>query len=107
MYCNYSKDKFSNELTFIKPSWWNELSTTHKQDFELFLEHCEDEYLEFVGQGWRPQQARQLLPNALKTELVMTGFESDWEGFFKLRCSSAAHPDAKKLADELHSLIVK
>lgn len=106
-YCNYSKDKFSNELTFIKPSWWDELGTTHKQDFELFLEHCEDQYLEFVGQGWRPQQARQVLPNALKTELVMTGFESDWEHFFELRCSKAAHPDARKLADELHKLIVK
>lgn len=104
-YCNYSKDKFSNELTFIMPSWWNGLGTTHKQDFELFLEYCEEQYLEFVEQGWRPQEARQLLPNALKTELVMTGFEDDWEHFFELRCSKAAHPDAKKLADELKDLL--
>lgn len=106
-YCNYSKDKFNNELIFIKPTWWHELGTTHKQDFEIFLEHCEEQYLEFMDQGWKPQQARQLLPNAIKTELVMTGFESDWKGFFKLRCSSAAHPDAKKLADELRELMVK
>ena len=51
------------------------------------------------------EQARQVLPNATKTELVMTGFESDWEHFFSLRCSSKAHPDAKKLADELKSLM--
>lgn len=56
--------------------------------------------------GWKPQQARQVLPNATKTELVMTGFESDWEGFFKLRCSGAAHPDAQKLANELKELLI-
>lgn len=104
-YCNYSKDKFNNEITFIKPTWWHELGTTHKQDFEIFLEHCEEQYLEFMDQGWKPQQARQLLPNATKTELVMTGFDSDWEGFFKLRCSGAAHPDAQKLANELKELL--
>ena len=55
----------------------------------------------------KPQEARGVLPNATKTELVMTGFESDWEHFFELRCSGAAHPDAKKLADELYKLIHK
>lgn len=105
-YCNYSKDKFGNEITFIKPTWWHELGTTHKQDFEIFLEYCEEQYLEFMDQGWKPQQARQVLPNATKTELVMTGFESDWEGFFKLRCSGAAHPDAQKLANELKELLI-
>lgn len=104
-YCNYSKDKFGNEITFIKPTWWHELGTTHKQDFEIFLEYCEEQYLEFMDQGWKPQQARQVLPNATKTELVMTGFESDWEGFFKLRCSGTAHPDAQKLANELKELL--
>lgn len=106
-YCNYSKDKFGNEITFIKPTWWHELGTTHKQDFEIFLEHCEEQYLEFMDQGWKPQQARQVLPNATKTELVMTGFESDWEHFLSLRTSKNAHPDAKKLADELRELMVK
>lgn len=104
-YCNYSKDNFGNEITFIKPTWWHELGTTHKQDFEIFLEYCEEQYLEFMDQGWKPQQARQVLPNATKTELVMTGFESDWEGFFKLRCSGTAHPDAQKLANELKEML--
>lgn len=118
-YCNYGKDKFGNELTFIIPSWldWGE-QTMHKGDFEksgsgsvnsgIFI-NClldsESSYMHLINGGWRPQQARQVLPNAIKTELVMTGFESDWEGFFKLRCSKAAHPDAKKLADELQELM--
>ena len=49
--------------------------------------------------------ARMILPNATKTELVMTGFESDWEFFFKLRCSPAAHPDARYLANKLKHII--
>ena len=70
-------------------------------------EVVKNNYLDLIESGWKPQEARAILPNAIKTELVMTGFESDWEGFFKLRCSGAAHPDAKKLADELYKLIHK
>lgn len=104
-YCNYSKDKFGNQLTFIEPVWYDSLSITHRQDFEIALERCEDDYLEFIRQGWTPQQARQVLSNALKTELVMTGFESDWDHFFELRCSNAAHPDARYLANMCKDLI--
>lgn len=113
-YCNYSKDKFGNELTFIKPSWGYFKNTSYKDVgyfdgdvFESSLKKAESYYFKLIEKGWKPQQARQVLPNATKTELVMTGFESDWEGFFKLRCSGAAHPDAKKLADELRELMVK
>lgn len=117
-YCNYSKDKFGNEITFIKPSWIGEsidslnqeFRDTDRDDTSIFiraLRNAEEEYFTLLNNGWKPQQARQVLPNATKTELVMTGFESDWEGFFKLRCSGAAHPDAKKLADELRELMVK
>lgn len=113
-YCNYSKDKFGNELTFIKPSWdynlaanFNGVAILEGDIFEQSLVQAEKTYFKLIDIGWRPQQARQVLPNALKTELVMTGFESDWEHFFELRCSKAAHPDAKKLADELRKLIVK
>lgn len=117
-YCNYSKDKFNNELTLIKPSWIEEsidslnqeFRDTDRDDTSIFiraLRSAEEEYFTLLNNGWKPQQARQVLPNATKTELVMTGFESDWEGFFKLRCSGAAHPDAKKLADELRELMVK
>ena len=100
-YCNYSKDKFGKELTFIKPSWWkeedNEVATLYIQPWRN-IENC---YLTLIENGIKPQDARAILPNALKTEVVMTGFESDWDHFFELRCAKAAHPDIQKLANEL------
>ena len=129
-YCNYSKDKFGNELTFIIPCWLDMRDTdegrevTRNWNFDIldgcsiiaeecefddardaFLtslnvaEHC---YLELLQKGWTPQQARAVLPNALKTELIMTGFASDWQHFFNVRDDSRAHPDAQKLAKPLH-----
>ena len=127
-YCNYNKDKFNNELTFIKPTWldiptgdytywdgdWCDLDNMKIQlpsdngiadNFLWCLNNAGMQYRLLINKGLKPQEARAILPNATKTELVMTGFESDWEHFFELRCSGAAHPDAKKLADELKSLM--
>ena len=115
MYCNYSKDKFGNELTFIIPSWAPSLQEGLLQysPFEItdseviFMNNChgaETHYLGMLSEGCTPQQARQVLPNALKTELVMTGFISDWQHFFDLRArgtTGAPHPDAKALAEPL------
>lgn len=109
-YCNYSKDKFNKEIVFIKPTWYKDDASIVKSNERTFceiLQKCETYYFYLLEDGAKPQEARGVLPNATKTELVMTGFESDWEGFFKLRCSGAAHPDAKKLADELYKLIHK
>lgn len=126
-YCNYNKDKFNNELTFIKPTWlniptgdytywdgdWCDIDNMKIQlpsdngvadNFLWCLNNAGMQYRLLINKGLKPQEARGVLPNATKTELVMTGFESDWEHFFELRCSGAAHPDAKKLADELKSL---
>ncbi len=106
-YCNYSKDKFGNELTFILPNWVNEnykvVENSELTDltFRMFLEKAEETYFLLLKLGWTPQQARNVLPNSLKTELVMTGFNDDWENFFELRCASNAHPQAKELADML------
>lgn len=108
-YCNYSKDKFNNEITFIMPSWWNYNSSIIESGERYFceiLQKCEDYYKSLLDMGYKPQEARVVLPNATKTELVMTGFESDWENFFELRCSKAAHPDAQKLANELKELLI-
>lgn len=130
-YCDYSKDKFENDITYIIPSWldlpegkysnwdndWCDVSelkllypevdnlSDPANCFLQSIKNAEYYYFMLINRGWKPQQARQVLPNATKTELVMTGFESDWEHFFELRCSGAAHPDAKKLADELKSLM--
>ena len=129
-YCNYSKDKFNNEITFIKPTWldiptgnytywdgdWCDIDKMKIQlpsdnsihdNFLWCLNNAETQYNLLINKGWKPQQARQVLPFAVCSPLVMTGFESDWEHFFSLRCSSKAHPDAKKLADELYKLIHK
>ena len=117
-YCNYGKDKFGNEVTFIKPTWYNIVSDEQKEVFDDFLSISEEAYMalldkwenrtpdkryktKFKGNPLTPQQARQVLPNALKTEIVVTGFESDWEHFFELRTAGAAHPDMRKLALEL------
>ena len=139
MYCNYSKDKFGNELTFIKPCWLDMSDTdegrevTRDWNFDIldgcsiiaeegefddardaFLtslnvaEHC---YLELLQKGWTPQQARAVLPNSLKTELVVTGFTSDWNHFFRLRSRIAEtgkpHPQAQELADPLMDEFIK
>lgn len=106
-YCNYSKDKFNNELTFITPSWLTKDMKSNITYLKLIdtLNNIEETYKSLTNNGYKAQEARCILPNALKTELVMTGFESDWEHFFDLRCAPSAHPDARKLALELKELI--
>lgn len=101
-YCNYSKGKFDGELTFITPNWVNIQTDTTWSDA---MKEAEDKYMELLQQGWKPQQAREVLPNSTKTELIMTGFESQWEEFFKLRCSPAAHPMMQELANKIKDLI--
>lgn len=102
-YCNYSKDKFGSEITFIQPCW--EIRGTNFIDM---LQLAEKDYLELLEvRGWKPQQARAVLPNSLKTELVMTGFVSDWEGFFILRDAVTAHPQAYELAHPLHKKFIE
>lgn len=115
-YCNYSKDKFGKELTFIEPCWLGSCESSVKLLYLDQLKYVEGTYLDLVkgkttvykikaGESeertftpWTPQQARAVLPNALKTELVMTGFVSDWDHFFELRCAQAAHPQMRELA---------
>lgn len=109
-FCNYSKDKFGNEITFIQSDYFTNNNSTKMDEsninyFEQSLKDSERYYFKLLELGWKPQQARQVLPNALKTELIMTGFESDWKHFFNLRCAKNAHPDAQKLANELKELM--
>lgn len=103
-YCNYSSDKFGNELTFIQPSWWDSASDVVKSYFNKLIKQAEITYLDLLEYGCTPQQARQVLPNAIKTEIVMTGFKSDWNHFFDLRAigtTGKPHPDMEKLAKPL------
>ena len=114
-YCNYTKDKFNNELTFIIPCWIKDLEEGNyyayceyhhsKNDAsKRWFDSCmssEFVYTNLIEEGWKSQEARTILPNSLKTELIMTGFNDDWQNFFKLRCAPNAHPQAKELADML------
>lgn len=109
-YCNYSKDKFNNEVTFIlspRVTTNCQESTIADIEWSNSLLASEKSYFKLLEQGWKPQEAREVLPNATKTELVMTGFISDWEHFFKLRCSDSAHPQAKELAEPLKEEFIK
>lgn len=119
-YCNYSKDKFGNEITFIKPCFLDDSKLAlygpyhtvirDKSPESIFiasLNNAEKDYIDLIDLGWKPQEARAVLPNALKTELVMTGFASDWKHFFELRCASNAHPQAQELAIPLKEEFVK
>lgn len=141
-YCNYSKDKFGKECTFIIPSWldipegeayfhdginfrvganegdifgesvnpraWARNNDWKEVDSFLHaLEIAENQYFDLLNLGWIAQQARAVLPNSLKTELIMTGTIEQWEGFFKLRCAKDAHPQARELAVPLYEEFVK
>ena len=83
------------------------LTTTSEGRFLWDCFWSEHDYFDLLEQGWKPQQARTVLPNSLKTELIMTGYILDWKHFFKLRDSKAAHPQAYELAHPLHEEFIK
>ena len=117
-YNNYSKNKFNNELTFIKPCWTNipegnygDIFNPKEPDITLapndyafinILREIEKYYIGLTNNGWKAEQARNILPLCLKTELYMCGFAEDWEKFFELRTASNAHPQARELASPLY-----
>lgn len=124
-YCNYAKDKFGGEVTFVIPSWLNLKegsynSKDYYKDFYIndnpeysYIIHlltAEATYLRLIKDGWQPQQARETLPLATATEVVYTTFEDDWEHFFDLRyrgTTGQPHPNAQQVASMAHNLILK
>lgn len=107
-YCNYASGKHGNEITVIKPCFWPENSPQYKAWFGL-CSMAQDTYLSLIAVGATPQEARSVLPNSLKTEVVMTADIREWRHFLNLRCSPAAHPQmrevALKLLNEVHIMI--
>ena len=116
-YCNYSKGKFNNKVTFIKPCWLaiKEGTYTEKNyhddfytsknveyDFMIHLLTAEATYFKLLEKGWKPQQARVVLPNSTKTELYMCGFKDAWEHFFELRDNKIVDPQMYDLAHPMH-----
>jgi len=129
-YCNYSEDEHGEEIAFIIPCWTNLKEDTcyytdsisgwgytkdsgfkeilnKEQSFMDSLSQARGSYFKLLELGWHPQQARAVLPNALKTEVVMTGFVSDWEQFFKLRTKPDCHPQMLELTIPLKQMFVQ
>ena len=130
-YCLYSSNKFNNELTFIIPCWFEEMNQgIIKFEEGLYkdtycfqftegnkgkscsiwynaMREAEEHYIELINLGWKAEEARNVLPLSLKTELYMCGFAEDWKKFFELRCASNAHPQAKELAIPLKEEFIK
>ena len=103
-YCDYSGDKFGGELTFIKPCFWAE----DDENFLLWrqtMEILEKNYLQMRQNGARPEQARAILPNSLKTELFMTANLREWRHFLKLRTSKRAHPQMRQIALKIFEIL--
>ena len=110
-YCNYSNDKFGNELTFIKPCFWENRYNTDECEMSIGFE-CRNEYEQWLKcmasieqcyfamleHGATPEQVRSIFPNSLKTEIVMTMNLREWRHFLKLRTSNKAHPQMREVA---------
>ena len=105
-YCNYSNDKFGNELTFIKPCFWNENDEAYKT-WENAMKSIEETYMKMIASGVTPQEARSILPNSIKTEIVITMNLREWRHFFKLRTAPSAHPQMIEVAKMILSLFKK
>lgn len=98
-YCNYSKDNFGKELTFIEPCFWTEPKDEIKREiWEKQLLEVEKGYMELLKLGASPQEARSILPNSLKTEIIVSMNIREWRHFFKLRTSERAHPQMREIA---------
>jgi len=118
-YCNYSKDKFDKQITFIRPVWidplvisinteedWKSTSTNYL--WYQAMRETENFYFDLLAKGWNPQQARSVLPNSLKTEIAVTANFREWKHIFQLRAiSKAAHPQMRDLMIPLYNYCKK
>ena len=95
-YCNYSNDRFGSELTFIKPCFFKEAKGAYCSWYNT-MDFAECAYFDMLEDGCTPQEARSVLPNSIKTEVVMTANLREWRHFLKLRTAKAAHPQMREL----------
>ena len=103
-YCNYSKSKFGNEIIVIEPCFWKNKNIEDVRKYEIWkklMEESEKAYIKLIELGATPQEARSVLPNSLKTEIIITMNLREWRHFFKLRTSDAAHPQMREIVRPL------
>lgn len=105
-YCNYSKDKFNNEISYVKPLGLTDQPDSWTSEWEYACIQSEKSYFAMIGDGVPPQVARSILPSSCKTEIVMTGNFRNWRHFLKLRCDSHAQDDVRSLANQIKSDLI-
>lgn len=105
-YCNYSKGKFDGEITVIDPQFWHPASSNYTI-WKLACEQAEQSYLLLLKQKATPQEARSILPNSLKTEVVITANPREWLHIFNMRADKAAHPQMRELMIPLQKEFIK
>lgn len=103
-YCNYGKEGFGGEITVIRPSTFAKIDSTY-HIWKRSCENAEVAYFDLLNEGCTPQEARSVLPNSLKTEVVMTADLREWRHFCRMRCPVAAHPDMRVVANMLLTLL--
>jgi len=89
--------RYDGKMEFIRPCWWEDSTPVQQQTWKSAMQDAERYYLELLKSGWRPEQAREVLPNSLKTEIVVKGNIREWRHMFALRCSKKAHPQIRAL----------
>lgn len=99
-YCNYNQDKFGNELTLVKPCFWEEGQVQY-EIWKNNMQMIEDSYNKLISSGAKPEEARSILPNSLKTEIVVTMNMREMRHFLRLRTSPKAHPQMRQVAGML------
>lgn len=105
-YCNYCKDKFGSELTFIEPNFFDtdaDEDIKNKKIWIKMMERIEESYNELIKNGAKPEEARAILPNSLKTEIVVTMNMRAWRHFLKLRTDKSAHPQIREISNMILS----
>jgi len=95
-YANYSKNKFNNEITVIKPLFYDEYTNRYNL-WKNSIKVAEQTYLTLIDYGSSAQEARSVLPNSLKTEIIVTANIREWKHIFNLRCSNKAHPQIRQI----------
>lgn len=97
-YCNYAAEKFDTQLTFIRPIFWGNDDRLYRLWVDA-MAYAEEKYLTMIAEGASPQEARSVLPNSLKTEIVVTMNLREWRHFIKMRTATAAHPQMRQVAN--------
>lgn len=110
--CSFAQEstryvKYDGDMEFIKPVWWDESTTDQRRLWINALKKAEETYIALLKMGWKAEQAREVLPNSLKTEIVMKANIREWRHIFSQRCAKTAHPQMSHLMRPLLAEVKK